>query len=112
MVCALSSDGPRATGVARIVLGLQADSPAHPRTVRPLCTDGPTDTPQRNFDTLEDLRTNSQELDEHTKNTHHAEGPWAAGGQSSSPRIEQPEVKNEKSTSPYPSMDLPNGVSS
>jgi hypothetical protein len=70
------------------------------RTVRYTYTDGPTNLLQQTFDTSKDLRVSSQELDEHTKNMHLADGPRAVGGQSASPRTEQPEVKTEKSTSP------------
>jgi hypothetical protein len=101
-VCALSPNGPRATGATRTVRGLQADSLACTRTVRYPYTDGPTNTPQRNFDTSKDLRARSQELDVHVKNSHHVDGSRATGGQSAGPRTGQHEVKIEKSTSPIP----------
>jgi hypothetical protein len=72
------------------------------QTVRYPYTDGPTNHLQHNFDTSKDLRASSQELDEHTTNLHLADGLWARGGQSASPRTEQFEVKTEKSTSPIP----------
>jgi hypothetical protein len=97
-----SSDGPRATGATRTVRDPQADSPTRTRTVRYPYVDGPTNLLQQNFDTSKDLCTSSQELDEHAKNLHLADGPRAMGGQSASPRTEQPEVKTEKSTSPIP----------
>jgi hypothetical protein len=97
-----SSDGPRATGATQTVRDPQADSPAPMRTVRYPNTDGLTNQLQQNFNTSKDLRASSQELDEHATKLHLADGPQARGGQSCSPRTEQPEVKTEKSTSPIP----------
>jgi hypothetical protein len=87
----------------------QADSPARRQTVRYPYRDSPTNLLQQNFDTSKDLRTSPQELDEHAKKLHLADGPRAMGGQSASPRTEQPEVKNRDVNLPYPTMDLPNG---
>jgi hypothetical protein len=98
----LHADCLRATCAVRTVRGHWADGPAHTRTVRYPYTDGPTNLLQQNLDTSKDLRASSQELDEHAMNSHLADGPWAMGGQSASPRTGQPEVKNEKSTSPIP----------
>jgi hypothetical protein len=97
-----SSDGSRANGAARIVREPQADSLARTRTVRYPYTDDSTNLLQQNFDTSRDLRASSQELDEHAKNLHLKDSPRAMGRQSASPRLEQPEVKTEKSTSPIP----------
>jgi hypothetical protein len=87
-VCTLPADCPRATCIARMVRVLRADGP-------------PNLLPQ-NFGTSKDLHASSQELDENAKKSHLADGPRATGGQSASPRIEQPEVKTEKTTSPIP----------
>jgi hypothetical protein len=65
-------------------------------------SDSPPNLLPQNFGTSKYLRASSQELDEHTKNSHLADGPWAIGGQFDSPRTEQPEVKTEKTTSPIP----------
>jgi hypothetical protein len=85
-----------------MVRGLWMDGPTRTRTVRYPYADGPTNLLQQNFDTSKDLRASSLELDEHAMNSQLADGPQAMGGQSASPRIEQPEVKTEKSTSPIP----------
>jgi hypothetical protein len=67
----LPADCPRATCTARTVLDLWADNP-------------PNLLPQH-FGTSKYLHTSSQELDKHAKNSHHADGPRATGGQSTSP---------------------------
>jgi hypothetical protein len=80
-----SLSGPRVTGAVRAVREPQADSPARTRTVWFPYTNDPTNLLQRNFDTSKDLRASSQELDEHAKNLHLADGPRAMGGQSANP---------------------------
>jgi hypothetical protein len=78
----LSPDGPRVAGATRIVRGLHADSLACTRTVRYPYTDGLTNHLQQKFDTPKDLRANSQELDEHAKNTDRTDSSRPTGGQS------------------------------
>jgi hypothetical protein len=89
----------------RTVRTLPADCPratCAARTVRDLWGDGPPNILPQNFGTSKDLRVSLQELDEHTKNSHPADGLRATDGQSASPRTERPKVKTEKSTSPIP----------
>jgi hypothetical protein len=89
----------------RTVRTLLADCPRATwavRAVRDLWADGPPNLLPQNFGTSNDLSASSDELDERAKNTHHTDGLRATGGQSTSPRREQPEVKIEKSTSPIP----------
>jgi hypothetical protein len=62
MVCALSSDGPRATGAARTVCDVQADSP--PNFFRP-------ETASQT-----DRNESAQELMKNTKNTWSSYTSW------------------------------------
>jgi hypothetical protein len=107
-----SSDDPQATGAERTVRDPQADSPARTRTVWYPYTDGSTNHLQQNFDTSKDLRTSSQELDEHATKLHLTDGPRAMGGQSASPKNRKARGENREVNLPYPTMDLPNGLSS
>jgi hypothetical protein len=89
-VRALSSDDPRAIGAMRIVRGLQA---ACTRMVRYPYTDGLTNHLQQNFDTPKDLRANSQELDEHGKNTDRTDSPRPRSGRSARHEQNSPRFK-------------------
>jgi hypothetical protein len=100
-----ATEPPKAHPEMRTVRTLPPDCPGATcaaRTVRDLRADGPPDLLPQNFGTSKGLRSSSQELDEHAKNSHLADGPRATGGQSASPRTEQPAVKTEKTTSPIP----------
>jgi hypothetical protein len=100
-----ATEPPKAHPEIRTVRTLPADclrTTCAARAVRDLRADGPPNILPQNFGTSKDLYVSSQELDEHVKNSHLADGLWATGGQSTSPRTEQLEVKTEKSTFPIP----------
>jgi hypothetical protein len=63
------------------------------RTVRYAYTYGPTNQLQQNFDTPKDLRANSQELDEHAKNTDRVDSLQPTGGQSARHEQNNPSFK-------------------
>jgi hypothetical protein len=110
-----SLDGPRATRAARTVHGLWADGPAHTRTVRDPYADGPTNPFQPKTDDETNRNKDAQEHATNTKNPRPKSSAWTVRG----PQADCPPGSNRAARAPncehnlsYPSMDLPNVLSS
>jgi hypothetical protein len=103
-----SSDSLRATHAAWTVRGLWADGPAHTRIVCDPYADGPTNPFQPETD---DQTNQNEDAQEHTTNTKNPRPKKV--------RVDYPPGPNRVAHAPnrehnlsYPSMDLPNGLSS